>query len=340
MSPRRAGSSSGGCSVARGGTALGRRDAARQRVLERLVGEVLLRLLAEQERDEPLRLLGLAGGREDARRGGDDEPPDVARLEAVVARRQARVLLEEAVVVVVVDQAHVDLAAADGLDDRVVVGVGAGVVVGHAAQPRGGRLLALDVAHGRHEVLERAVGGRDADPAAVALAGEVEDRPRQLGLRDRVGVVDQHPLPAAHAGPEPLRVLEVGVDKVEHRPRQRRQEVPVGEVGGGARALPPEDVGRGAVALLGEQQGELGRVAVADVDRDALLLGEPLQQGADQVLGAPGVDRERLAVRSAAARRQADGHDRRHRRHRRHRTPHSVPLRRCPGGPECKVNRR
>ena len=76
-------------------------------------------------------------------------------------------------------------------------------------------------------------------------------------------------------------VLEARVDQVERRARERREQAALGEVGRRAGALAPEDVGRRAVALLGQQQGELGRVAVADVDRDVLLLGELLEQGAD-----------------------------------------------------------
>ncbi len=61
MSPSRPGSSSGGRSDDERRHALGGRHVLGERVLEGLLGEVLLRLLGEQERDEALGLLGLVG---------------------------------------------------------------------------------------------------------------------------------------------------------------------------------------------------------------------------------------------------------------------------------------
>ena len=55
---------------------------------------------------------------------------------------EVRVLGERLVHVVVVDEADLDLAAADGGDDGGVVGEGEGVVVGDALEPRLGRLVA------------------------------------------------------------------------------------------------------------------------------------------------------------------------------------------------------
>ena len=130
----------------------------------------------EQEGDEAPRVLLPAGARQHARRAGDHQAADVAGVELVVAARQAGVLLEEPVVVVVVDQPERDLAAADGLHDRVVVRVRRRVVGGHPLQPRTGGGLALELPHRRHEVLEPAVGRRDADLAVVRGRGQVQDR--------------------------------------------------------------------------------------------------------------------------------------------------------------------
>ena len=58
--------------------------------------------------------------------------------------------------------------------------------------------------------------------------------------------------------------------------------------------LRQEHVGRRLVALLGDQQRQIGRVAVAHLDGDAGLLGEAIQDRLDQVLRPAGVDRDRL----------------------------------------------
>ena len=67
-----------------------------------------------------------------------------------------------------------------------------------------------------------------------------------------------------------------------------------------ARVLGEEDVGGRVVALLGDRRGELGAVAVADLDVDAGLLLEPLEQRCDELLLAARVDRQ-LAVTAASA---------------------------------------
>ena len=50
------------------------------------------------------------------------------------------------------------------------------------------------------------------------------------------------------------------------------------------------------------QEREVGGIAVAHVDRDPRLLGKLLEERADEVLAAAGVDRERVAIAAAAGR--------------------------------------
>jgi hypothetical protein len=118
--------------------------------------------------------------------------------------------------------------------------------------------------------------------------------------------------PVRDADPAAVAVAEAGVDLVEHAGLQLAEVPLAGQEAGRPRALGQEHVGRGPVALLVQQQGQLGRVAVLDVDGDAGLLVELLQQGPDQVLGAPGVDGQGVAVAAAAGQpqgEQGDGDD-------------------------------
>ena len=161
-------------------------DAGGERVLEGLLGEVALRFLVQQEADElrpPRR-----GGRSPR---GPTPAVTMTRLpmssggEVVVAALEVRVLGQRLEDVVVVDEADVDLAATDGRDDGVVVGVGEGVVGGDALEPLPGRLVAELEAHGRHEVLERGVG-RARRRGGPSTRGSVRSRTLvgQLGLAD------------------------------------------------------------------------------------------------------------------------------------------------------------
>ena len=65
------------------------------------------------------------------------------------------------------------------------------------------------------------------------------------------------------------------------------------------------------VALLVDQQREVRRVAVADVDADAGVVGELLEQRLDQLLVAPRVDREAVVARAGARAERAD-HEKEH----------------------------
>ena len=155
-------------------------------------------------------------------------------------------------------------------------------------EPVGGDVLAELDAHGGDEVLERPVGGRHRHPALELRVGEVEHRVGQLGLVDEVGVVHEHPHPAGQADPLAVAGLEVGRRPGRARPRPARSRQPcLVEEADRAGRLRDEDVDVGLVALGVDRQREVGGVAVADVDLDAGLLAELVEQGPDQVLGRP-----------------------------------------------------
>ena len=110
----------------------GRLDPGGQGVLERLIREVSLCLVLQQEADQ-LDSFVLAVGVLDHRRAGDDhQAADVVIREVVVDAGELGIIGQCLVEVVVVDEADVDLAAADGCHDRVVVREREGVVVGDA----------------------------------------------------------------------------------------------------------------------------------------------------------------------------------------------------------------
>ena len=117
-----------------------------------------------------------------------------------------------------------------------------------------------------------------------------------------VAVVDEGPDTARHADPAAVGGAEVLVDEVEHLLVELGEDAQVVEVAERARALGDEHVGGGALALLLDEQGEVGGVEVPDVDLDAVGLGEGVQQGLDEVLRAAGVDREDLVARRGRGR--------------------------------------
>ena len=147
--------------------------------------------------------------------------------------------------------------------------------------------------------------GRDADPAAVLGLGQVEHRVGQLGLVDELLVVDEHAPPRRDADPAPALALEARVDAREQLGGQLGEQALLGEEADRAGALREEDVGRRAVALLaraaarGRRSRRSGRRS-----RCPVSLREVLEQRADEVLAAAGVDRRarRGRRRSRAAR--------------------------------------
>ena len=195
-------------------------------------------------------------------------------------------------VVVVVHEPHGDLAPADRLDDGDVVGVDAGVVGGHArratpsvsSSPSSTRMA---VTKSWNEAL---VGATATRPVELGV-GQVEDRVGQVGLGDQLGVVDERPHPAGEpdpaavvgAGPRPGTRSSTSSGSSPSRPCWSRKPTAPGlwERNTSAGELSPSSL---------DEQGEVGGVAVADVDVDAGLLGELLEQRADEVLGAAGVD--------------------------------------------------
>ena len=223
-------------------------------------------------------------------RGDDDEAADVVGGEVVVASGEVGVLGERLVHVVVVDQAGIDLAAADGGDDGPVVGERHGVVVGDPLQPLARRLVAQLEAHRRDEVLERCVRRGDAEAPRPLLAGQVEDARRQLLLRDDLGVEGEDALASGEADPTAVGGVELLGNEVEDVVAEGAEQAALIEVGDGARRLREEDIGRRLVSLLLDQQGEVGRVAVAHLDVDAGLLGKAVEDRLDEFLGASGVD--------------------------------------------------
>ena len=173
-----------------------------------------------------------------------------------------------------------------------VVGVGRAVVGLHAVQPRLRRVVALlaRAARSRSPGRSRWWAPRRPGPRTRGRSGRapsravVRRRPRRCCRRACA--------PGPRARPSARR-------RPGHRPRtsssdlvrQLGQAVVGVEEADRAGALRQEDVGGALVALLVDEQRQLGRVAVADVDVDAGLLGELLEQRADQLLRAAAVDR-------------------------------------------------
>ena len=161
------------------------------------------------------------------------------------------------------------------------------------------RVVADVQPHRGHEGLERGVRRRDPDLPLPLRIGQAEDRVRHLVLGQLVGVVDDHAGPAGRADPAAVVVAEALVDRLEHVVRQLRELLV--DRAERARVLREEDVGGRVVALLRDRRRELGAVAVADLDLDARLLLEPLEERLDELLLAAGIDDERVLVAAAPA---------------------------------------
>lgn len=141
--------------------------------------------------------------------------------------------------------------------------------------------------------------GAIANLALVVGARQVEHRIRQIRLGHDVGVVDEDPHPARQADPRAVAGVVALGHEAQHVVRQRLEATLGVEEPHGSRALRDEDVGRRALALGVDGEGEVGGVPVADVDAGAGLLGEPLEERADQVLGPARVDDEAVLVAAA-----------------------------------------
>ena len=143
-------------------------------------------------------------------------------------------------------------------------------------------------------------------------------------------VEGEHPLAPGEADPAAVAGMELLGDELEDVVGERAEQAVLVEVADRAGRLREEDVGRRLVALLLDQQGEVGRVAVAHLDVDAGLLGEAVEDRLDEVLGAPGVDDDGAAVvagtapgstRPSSAAAESDAPQQGSRRHDRHGRP-------------------
>jgi hypothetical protein len=94
---------------------------------------------------------------------------------------------DEIAEIVVVDQREIDLAIGDALELGAVVAIDLGVVGDHAFEPFARDVVALRHAQGGDPGLERAVGGRPCDAAAIFLVGQIHDRGRQVASSTRSG---------------------------------------------------------------------------------------------------------------------------------------------------------
>ncbi len=299
-------STSGGCSWSSSGSRRVRLYPIDHRVLVGLLGEVALRLLGEEEVDQLGGLGRAVGAGEHAGAGGHDQRPGAGVVEELVPGHGAALLGVEAQQVVVVDQAERYLPALDRGDDRVVVRVGDRVVGGEFLQPGCGRLLALGEDHGGDERQERPVGRRYPDVARPAGVDYLVQAPRQVLVPDFLAVVDDDPAPPGDGDPVAIGVGETGVDPGHHLVGERLEETFQRHQTKGARVLGKEHVGRGALPL-GEDRGrQFGALPVADLQLDPGLLGEPIEQRADQVLAPTRVHHKRVRPPIRSHKRQGD----------------------------------
>jgi hypothetical protein len=213
---------------------------------------------------------------------------------------QIRVLAAQLEHVVVVHEAEVDLAALDGLDHRDVARVRLGVVRREPLEEPGRGVVAELDTQRADPVLERRVRRCDPHTAGVRGVRQVQHRRRQRVFGIPFGRVHEHTGAARHPDPLPVRSAERRIDLIEHPVGERREPVlPVEEAERPGR-LRQEHVGGRVVALGVDLQRDLGRSVVEHLDVDARLVGEPLEQGPDELLVATAVDRERRPVVAAA----------------------------------------
>ena len=121
---------------------------------------------------------------------------------------------------------------------------------------------------------------------------------RQLGLVDHRRVVDEHPLAAGEADPAAVGVEALGHEG-EHVVGERAEATLLVEEADRPGRLREEHVGGRLLALLLDEQRQVGGVAVANVDVDARLLRESIEDRLDQVLRPARVDRDRATAAGA-----------------------------------------
>ena len=303
--PKALSSTSGPWRSLSGGSSLSGSTPGDERILLRLRGEVLLPG-AEEVVHELLRHLGTVGRPQDPGARGVDERARVARREVVVRDRRVRLLGEELVEVVVVDEPGVDLAGGDGLERRHVVLEDVRVVCRDRLQPLARALVALLEPHRGDHRLEGGVRGGNAEPPAPLGVGVVPDRVGQLLFGHGVRVVRDHARAPGRPHPVPFRVREALVDLGQGLGGELGEQAFLGDRPERARVLGEEDVGRRVLALLGDRRGELGAVAVADVELDAGVLLELLEEILDEALLAARVDGDVAVLAAAGGRREQD----------------------------------
>ena len=106
--------------------------------------------------------------------------------------------------------------------------------------------------------------------------------------------------------PAAIRGAVLRLDGAEGACRRGARREHCGHLTEPARLLREEHVGRRAVALLEQRDRQLAGVAVANVHLDPRLLLEHVDERLDELFLAARVDRERIALRVAAAARERD----------------------------------
>ena len=124
--------------------------------------------------------------------------------------------------------------------------------------------------------------------------------PRQVLVPDLFAVVDDDPAPPGDGDPVALGVGEAGVDPGHHLVGQRLEQPFERHETQGPRVLGQEHVGRGAIPLGEDRGGQFRALPVTDLQLDPGLLGEPIEQRADQVLAPTRVHHEGTVRRPGA----------------------------------------
>jgi hypothetical protein len=189
-----------------------RRQPGAQRILEGLLGEVLLGALGQQGVDDR-QCLGRGAQYADARQV--DEARHRPGGHEVVGGWRGGVLGQGAEQVVVVHQPEVDLAGDHRLDDGAVLRVATGLVGPEPGKQRRECRAARDRVVDRQVGLEGGVGGGEAKAAVKAGLDDLFEARGQLLGPHPLGVVDQAAHPAGEADPVAL----AGADLRRH-PRQ------------------------------------------------------------------------------------------------------------------------
>ena len=180
----------------------------------RVVGEEDL-ALGEEPVHERLCVLLVLGRSEDADGRDVDEGAGVGWVEVVVPERSVRVATELLVQVVVVDEAGINFAGGDGIDDLTVFLKRLGML-GETIEERLRLLVADRLAQGADEAHERGVGRCDSDVSELPVwAGEVQNGGWQRVALDTVGVVGEHANSSGHADPPAGGAAVAGRDEVE-----------------------------------------------------------------------------------------------------------------------------